>query len=186
MIKEHRWAISAYDRAKYWVKQIGATHVLFLLDSPKITYERVKAPMVATAPVISKLSVYVDDEERSNDAITKGRYTIPNEDHAMRIGYWVRNELNGDWHLLVHCMAGVSRSAATLGAILCFKGILEPNEVFQEIQAKRRSDPKDPRPISPNQTLSELLDEEFKLGGRYAAAAKHFYHNVRHPYLDEE
>jgi len=120
------------------VKRFGATHLLSLVDpGDRIIPPRIIAPE-------NHLSVTFDDVESPDE------FYAPTIEHVREIITW-ESQLPAETRLVIHCVAGISRSTAVAYGLLC--NTMAPEEAMARVFEIRPQ-------ASPNTILTRLWDQE--------------------------
>jgi predicted protein tyrosine phosphatase len=158
------------------LSQLWATHTISLLD-PGIEQAikdfelDIKIP---TAPLERELRRYY-----FHDIINKNDFMILfSEDISPTLATLEQMKdileftapLTSQDKLLVHCLAGVSRSTAVACGILCQHG-LTPNEAIQYVLSIRPQ-------AHPNEYILQLFDEILGLKGQLITTITNYYHET--------
>lgn len=145
-------AVCAKNQVRKVVKRTSATHLISLLDPAT----RVVAPSrIVRGGHLSQ--VCFDTHDRAH-------FYVPQPRHIERISRWV-TEQPEDARLVVHCVAGISRSTAVALAIAA--RTLGPEGAAAWLRENRSE-------ATPNRLITRYFDELEGWNGRLLAAADTF------------
>ena len=149
--------ITSYWFAREQIDDLRPRYVLSLMDpTSKFTLPQVDS-------VETYKTIWLHDIASEASAFDRP-YVVPSLEHVQVI-----IELAQRWgfkdRVLIHCMAGVSRSAA---AGLIYLSVLNPSRIGQVVSLMRSAGPW----LSPNPLMVRLADNALCLNGRLIAAHK--------------
>lgn len=104
------------------------------------------------------LHLVFDDVHRTDSA-----HIVPLEEHLHQIFEFTK-DLKDDDRVLVHCLAGISRSTATAIGILIQHG-MSYEDAYNHIASIRKQ-------LAPNKLLISYIDDHFGLGGKLLELVK--------------
>lgn len=105
--------------------------------------------------------------------VSDSDFTAPTREHIKQILEFSET-LPDEANLLIHCMAGISRSTATAIGVCCQKG-MTPSDALSHVRNIREPTLKAGYMVLPNRLMIGYFDDELGLGGELVKVVQEYY-----------